>query len=113
MSAIVLFMAPSWIVAIFFPTDLTFILVFCCVIFGTLRLIAGYAIWAKKRGGVLFGMGLSVATLIISPILIFYVIKPPLAGMLLALLLDISLALVVLASLSYTRFCTHRKLIKV
>jgi|SRR3989338_2384028 len=103
-AAIILFIAPAGFIAIFYPVNLVFGLTLCCLIFGAPRLIAGYAIRAGKRWGTFLGMGLSIATIIISPILIFYIINPPLVGTILALLLDIPLALVVLISLSYARF---------
>lgn len=90
---------PAWLVSIFWPLNLIFALQLCCLIFGIPRLIAGYAIMTHKKWGNVFGIILSAATIIASPILVFYIIKPPLAGTISALALDIPLALVVLISL--------------
>lgn len=90
---------PAWFVSIFYPLNLIFVLQLCCFLFGIPRLIAGYAIMTGKKWGRVFGITLSAATIIISPILVFYFIKPPLAGVISALALDIPLALVVLMSL--------------
>ncbi|MHA1582725.1 MAG: hypothetical protein ACTSYM_09595 [Candidatus Baldrarchaeia archaeon] len=62
------------------------------VIFGLSRLVAGYAIWSMKKWGIIFGMVLSVATMIgASSIYPFGV-------------MDLLLATIVLVSLLYLWF---------
>ncbi len=105
--AAALLLAPEKLVSILFPLDSIFVLELCCLIFGIPRLIAGYALRSEKSWGFVFALGLSLITIIVSPILFLSIVNLPLAGKVFALGLDIPLALIVLVSLLNPR--THKK----
>jgi len=61
-------------------------------IYGISRLIAGYAIWSMKKWGIVFGMALSITTMIVAPSIYLFGI------------MDLPLAIIVLVSLLYVWF---------
>lgn len=65
-------------------------------IYGLSRLIAGYEIWLMKKWGIVFGLALSVTTLIVAPSIYPFGI------------MDLLLAIVVLICLLYVWFGNER-----
>lgn len=61
-------------------------------IFGLSRLIAGYSIWFMRKWGIVFGMALSITTMIVAPSIYPFGI------------MDLPLAVIVLVSLLYVWF---------
>lgn len=61
-------------------------------IYGLSRLIAGYSIWSMKKWGIIFGIALSITTIIVAPSIYPFGIK------------DLPLAVIVLVSLLYAWF---------
>lgn len=68
-------------------------------IFGLSRLGAGYLTWSMKRWGIVFGMVLSVTTMIVAPLMHLLGAIP-----LSSVVMDLVLAVIVLASLLYVLF---------
>lgn len=77
----------------FLPTSFQEKMVFWAVlsaIYGLSRLIAGYSIWLMKKWGIVFGIALSITTMIVAPsIYPFGIMDLPLAVIVLVLLLYI------------------------
>ena len=77
----------------FLPGDFQENLVFWAVlsaIYGLSRLIAGYAVWLMKKWGIVFGIALSITTMIVAPsIYPFGIMDLPLAIMVLVSLLQV------------------------
>ena len=68
-------------------------------IFGLSRLAAGYITWSMKKWGIAFGMVLSMITMIVAPLMhLFGAIN------LSSVVMDLLLAVIVLASLLYVLF---------
>jgi hypothetical protein len=65
-------------------------------IYGLSRLIAGYAIWSMRKWGIVFGMALSITTMIVAPSIYPFGI------------MDLPLAIIVLASLLHVWFSGER-----
>ena len=69
------------------------------VIFGLSRLVAGYITWSMKRWGIAFGVALGVTTMIVAPLM--HLLG---AIALTTVVMDLVLAVIVLASLLYVLF---------
>lgn len=77
----------------------TIFLVALAAIFGLSRLAAGYITWSMKRWGIAFGVVLGVTTMIAAPLM--YLLG---AIALSSVVMDLVLAVIVLASLLYVLF---------
>ena len=72
-------------------------------IFGLSRLAAGYVTWSMKKWGIAFGMVLSMITMIVAPLMhLFGDIN------LSSVVMDLLLAVIVLASLLYASFGSEK-----
>lgn len=87
LTAILIFFAP----AEFLPSDFqekTVFWMLLSVTYGLCRWVVGYAVWSMKKWGIVFGMVLSMVTMILAPsIYPFGVMDLPLAIVVLAALL--------------------------
>lgn len=89
--AIMMPFAPARFLPASFQEEMFFWLA-TSVIYGLSRLIAGYAVWSMKKWGIVFGMALSITTMIAAPSIYPFGI------------MDLPLALIVLVSLLYIWF---------
>jgi len=88
MLAVVMLFAPTEFLPAGFQEKMVF-WASLSAIYGLSRLIAGYAIWSMKKWGIVFGMALSITTMIVAPsIYPFGIIDLPLAVIVLASLLS-------------------------
>ena len=85
----------------FMPTNFETQSVFWALIsgiFGVSRIIAGYAIWSNKNWGMVFGLLLCLATMVIAPTIVPFGV------------VDLILTVVISVSLLYTRYGNEKML---